>query len=101
MMNKIREWLRHRKPCAIDTADIELRPCQFCGGKAIFYTTNDGLKTDRGDALFYFSVECKECGAHPHHAWGKARVYMRQNGDFYINRDEMHKAAKVWNGEVE
>lgn len=101
MINKVMEWFRHRKPCAIDTADIELRPCPFCGGQAIFYTMNERLKTDRGDALFYFSIECKKCKSSPVRAWGYSRVYMRENGDFYINRDEMHKAAKVWNGEAE
>ena len=31
--------------------EVELKPCPFCGGKAVIYV-NDGVK-----------VTCKECGA--------------------------------------
>lgn len=80
--------------------NIELKPCPFCGGEAVFSVNNDAITPDCGTVRFYFTIKCRKCGVSPDKTFGCARVSMGQNGEFNINRDEMDKAAKEWNGRI-
>ena len=49
----------------------ELKPCPFCGGKAIYFSQLDvipeydenGAYVDAKDFVYYEYVECEQCGA--------------------------------------
>ena len=80
---------------------IDLRPCPFCGGKAIF----DGdyePKCFVGSPRMNYRIKCKNCGSSPN----KARFYIQAH--FCPDLDDCVKATatgrdeaiKVWNGEA-
>lgn len=80
----------------------DLRPCPFCGGKAIF----DGKEEAQyftGSPRMNYRIKCQKCNASP----TKARFYIQAH--FCPELDELIKAndngrdqaIKAWNGESE
>lgn len=76
-----------------------LKPCPFCGGKAIF-RIDRAIGTDMKDAKFLFNIQCDKCGA------SFPRLYsvvcrVDDEGNFTtLLPDERQKAIADWNRRV-
>lgn len=75
-----------------------LKPCPFCGGKAIFRIER-AMETDVKDAKFLFSIRCDKCGV------SSPRFYsvicrVDNKGNFKALSDERQKAIADWNRRI-
>lgn len=78
---------------------IDLRPCPFCGGKAIFDGTEE-RQCFVGSPRMNYRIKCGKCGSSPN----GARFYIQAH--FHPELDEMikandsgrDKAIAAWNG---
>jgi Lar family restriction alleviation protein len=74
---------------------IELKPCPFCGGKAVF-SIQKIFSLDETDLLSaYIAVRCSECGLR---LPGRYRLVVKltESGDISISNDQQG-AADAWN----
>lgn len=75
-------------------SDTELKPCPFCGGKAVFEIVN--TKSSNYGVGFIFDVKCKDC---------EMKLTSRYSVDFSLNEDgeinflndRRSEAIKMWN----
>lgn len=73
---------------------IELNPCPFCGGMAIFETISN--KSSHASVGITFKTKCAKCGA----AFPKdyeCELYMDLGGGICTGKDERLKAVADWN----
>ena len=71
-----------------------LKPCPFCGGKAMFLTIrNKPLHSDVG---VMFKIKCMKCGTEPPKSY-ECEMYMDQDGGIRTGKDERTKATADWN----
>ena len=71
-----------------------LKPCPFCGGKAMFLTIrNKPLHSDVG---VMFKIKCMKCGTELSKSY-ECEMYMDQEGGIRTGRDERAKATTDWN----
>ena len=75
-----------------------LKPCPFCGGKAIFRIER-AMDTDVKYAKFLFSIRCDKCGV------SSPRLYsvicrVDNKGSFEALSDERQKAIADWNRRI-
>lgn len=75
-----------------------LKPCPFCGGKAIFCIER-AMDTDVKYAKFLFSIRCDKCGV------SSPRLYsvicrVDDKGNFEALSDERQKAIADWNRRI-
>ena len=73
----------------------ELKPCPFCGGKAVFVTKSIGH--GGGCAIFDFEISCESCSAKAPKAYGCIEFYFDQYGEVKVHKDEKQKAIEAWN----
>jgi Lar family restriction alleviation protein len=73
----------------------KLKPCPFCGGKAIYVTVQAGPSKE-GSYLFY-NLRCKSCNAHPPGAYGGIFTTMKENGKVQIEKLGEKEAVEAWN----
>lgn len=74
--------------------EIRLKPCPFCGGKAIYNTTNN--VSDHYCVGFDFEVGCEDCGMVLPGRY-KLRFTLSEDGEPNILNDERSVAAEKWN----
>lgn len=72
----------------------ELKPCPFCGGKAIFYAST--TKKDDGNIGFEFTIRCGNCGVKLPNDY-TVNFYLDTDGEIKTLTDDREKAIKVWN----
>ena len=77
----------------------ELKPCPFCGGKAVYmrtanYTTRDSVGYD-------FRIECSVCGATIPGAKDYVPFKLLGDGSVVITGKGLERAAEVWNRRAE
>lgn len=69
---------------------MELKPCPFCGSKALFvqkaYGTKDGSE-----------ISCGKCFAKAPHSDGKVLVKIGPNGELFTWQDGRQEAVVAWN----
>lgn len=71
-----------------------LKPCPFCGGKAMFLTIrNKPLHSDVG---VMFKIKCMKCGTEFPKSY-ECEMYMDQDGGIRTGKDERTKATADWN----
>ena len=71
-----------------------LKPCPFCGGKAMFLTIrNKPLHSDVG---VMFKIKCMKCGTEFPKSY-ECEMYMDQDGGIRTGKDERTKAITDWN----
>lgn len=78
---------------------VKLKPCPFCGGEAVFVTRSVGY--GRRCAIFNFEISCKSCLAKAPEAYGSIEIYLDQNGEVAMYKDERSKAIEAWNRRAE
>lgn len=78
----------------------ELKPCPFCGDKAIFEQYANE-KYDQDSVRLMFKISCTKCGATAPMGFGKICINLGLDGSLNIWKDEREKAAKEWNRRME
>lgn len=81
-------------------ADIKLKSCPFCGGKAKFIQTAYGT-TENNSASLSFSIRCVKCSATAPKAMGKIAINLLEDGTLNTWRDDRKRAADEWNRRAE
>ena len=71
-----------------------LKPCPFCGGKAMFLTTTN--KSSHSDVVVMFKIKCMKCGTELPKSY-ECEMYMDQDGSIRTGKDERTKATTDWN----
>lgn len=74
--------------------EIKLKPCPFCGGKAVYTTTNN--VSDHHCVGFDFEVCCEDCEMVLPGRY-KIRFSFTENGELNILTDERQIVAGKWN----
>ena len=74
--------------------EFDLRPCPFCGSKAVFQT---GRHYSDDHNTILFSIECKGCGVNLPHL-GSITFKLWDSGSAEIIRDDRQKMVDQWNG---
>lgn len=72
----------------------ELKPCPFCGGKAMFSTFSN--KSSHSCVGVSFNIKCEKCGTKFPKTY-ECEMYMDQDGNIRMGKDERTKAIKDWN----
>lgn len=76
---------------------IKLKPCPFCGGKAIFRAISSGYNTNGGNGIGWtFDIECECCGVQLKKI-GELRLSLGKNGELVVVEDERLSVAEEWN----
>lgn len=74
----------------------ELKPCPFCGSKAILKQIAYGTTHD-GYARMCFRIECQKCGATAPRSHWEVLVALSTNTSIYYAKDDRGKAIEEWN----
>lgn len=77
-------------------ADLDLKPCPFCGGKAKLQRTSIGHSGE----YFYecWNIKCEKCGATPLPKDGYTTYFTRNTDDEFIFKgDGKKEAIDKWN----
>lgn len=72
----------------------KLKPCQFCGGKAMFLTITN--KSSHSAVGVMFKIKCMKCGTELPKSY-ECEMYMDQDGGIRTGKDERTKATTDWN----
>ncbi len=72
----------------------ELKPCPFCGGKAVFATVAN--KSSHSAAGVIFKIKCTKCMTEFPKSY-ECEMYMNQDGNIQTRKDERLKAVADWN----
>ena len=72
----------------------ELKPCPFCGGKAIFHVTTN--KMSHYGVGFEFNIICTRCGTRSPKCY-EMEISLDNNGEVKTGSDNREKAVKDWN----
>lgn len=78
--------------------EVELKPCPFCGGQAIFKTISN--MADHSNIGFDFGIKCRDCGM----TFPKIyvmRLDLDSDGTVVMIDDEREIAVKQWNDRKE
>ena len=79
--------------------NFNLRPCPFCGGKAIFKIINTVASASRSGMTF--CVQCAKCGARaPSGHVSEISFQLYDDGELKITKDERTYEARRWNGTI-
>ena len=72
----------------------ELKPCPFCGGKAVFATTSN--MSSHSCVGVTFKITCTQCRTEFPKSY-ECEMYMNQDGNIQTRKDERLKAVADWN----
>lgn len=75
-------------------SELALKPCPFCGGKAVFKKISDEIKGD--NVGFYFRIECIKCKVSLPKRYSCV-VTLNEFGEIHTNNDYRKEAAETWN----
>lgn len=73
--------------------DSELKPCPFCGGKAVFHTESNSAT--HHCVGFAFKIEC-ECGMELPGTY-HVEFSLKESGEINVFNDERPEAVEKWN----
>lgn len=79
---------------------VELKPCPFCGGKAVFEQRDYG-KADRCSVGMQFHIRCKKCGSTVKKTFGSVFIKLSETGELNIWSDDRAEAIEAWNRRAE
>lgn len=74
---------------------IELKPCPFCGGDAIYETLSFG--SNSRSVKIDFHIRCSTCYATHPETRGEISAKMYDDGDLNIYKDDRLATADAWN----
>ena len=67
----------------------ELKPCPFCGGKAMFFTIVN--KSSHSDVGVMFKIKCMKCGTELPKSY-ECEMYMDQDGGIRTGKRRANKS---------
>lgn len=73
---------------------IWLKPCPFCGGKAVFIPERNS-SSDKGIG-YDFRIKCRDCGLLSPKIY-KVELELTKGGLLNPHHDERKQAADIWN----
>lgn len=74
---------------------IELKPCPFCGGEAMFLVKS---RTERGITNGYgFGICCEKCGVTTPKLDYRLELNINSTGEIEVTHDERPLAIEAWN----
>lgn len=76
----------------------KLKPCPFCGGRAIISTLNNN--STYNCVGFVFRIECEKCGIQNMRRFN-VEFSLRDDGEINIFNDEREAAVEMWNRRAE
>lgn len=77
---------------------MELKPCPFCGGKAIIKQTYVSvMETNRDSVSFDIEIRCVKCNATAPGAYGYISANLSSSGDLNVWHDDRASAIESWN----
>lgn len=79
--------------------EIELKPCPFCGGKAMFRTVNN-YSTNYCVGVT-FEVKCSDCGIRIPKSYNTTFSLKEDTGELNALQDERKTAIEDWNRRAE
>ena len=80
---------------------MELKPCPFCGGKAIVEEERaEIMETNRDSVRFNFSIRCCKCRATAPFAHGYVAANLSETGELNAWHDDRPSASEAWNRRV-
>ena len=74
--------------------DIELKPCPFCGGKAVFTPKSNG--SSHYDVHFDFTIKCQGCGCELPKQYSLSFT-LGDCGQVIPQNDQRKEAIEQWN----
>lgn len=75
-----------------------LKPCPFCGGKAVIQQTGVKImETNRDSVRFDFRIVCINCKATAPGAYGYISANLSRDGDVNVWHDDRPSAVGSWN----
>lgn len=76
-------------------SETELKPCPFCGGKAVFLVKSH---TEHGfNRGWLFGISCINCGVALPKSNYKIETSFEANGAIKVTTDEREIAIQAWN----
>lgn len=75
---------------------IKLKPCPFCGGKAIFQTRSTIHSSFYGPG-YEFRIKCSKCGMSSGKNEYMISMYFDEDGNVGFRIDQREEAAQEWN----
>lgn len=72
----------------------KLKPCPFCGGKAVFQIKSNG--SSHYDVHFEFTIKCQKCGCELPKTYSFAFT-LGDCGQIIPQNDQRKKALELWN----
>ena len=79
---------------------VELKPCPFCGGKAVFEQIDFG-KAERCSVGMQFKIRCKKCGSTMPRKSLNVFIKLSETGELNIWLDDRAEAIEAWNRRAE
>jgi Lar family restriction alleviation protein len=73
----------------------KLKPCPFCGGKAVFMTKQNN--SSHTCVSFSFAIECSKCHTRPPKASDNVAFGLSSTGEIVTIDDGREKAIEAWN----
>ena len=73
----------------------ELKPCPFCGGKAVFKII-EHERPSQSAVGFHYEIECDGCGTTNNQS-GITVFLLAPSGDLRTIQDDRQKVADGWN----
>lgn len=75
-----------------------LKPCPFCGGRAIFDGTMYDMKGDNTQQTV-FTISCSKCNVSLP-TYGSIRYRFYKNGNLSIYHDDRDEVVRKWNERI-
>lgn len=76
----------------------KLKPCPFCGGKAVFFAESN--RSSHTDVGFEFSIKCTVCNVKSPFKYAVS-FHLNENGEIHPTTDKRNKAIEEWNRRVD
>lgn len=74
----------------------ELKPCPFCGGKAVFTGKMYNMEGDNAQQTV-FTISCSNCQVSLPTTYGSIQYRFSVNGSLHIYHDDRDSATSEWN----
>lgn len=75
----------------------KLKPCPFCGGKAIFRTISN--TSDNYSVGFAFEIKCEDCGMKSPSKFN-VNFGLTEDGEINVLNDRRYDAISRWNNRI-
>lgn len=79
----------------------ELKPCPFCGSRAVVKLRSYGTYNTNGASLIRFEIRCEKCNATRDRAYGEVYIRLLDTWELDAYHDDRESAIEAWNGRAD